>query len=387
MIVYGLISPHPPIIIPEVGGGEIKKVHRTITALESAAGRLAAAQPDELVIISPHEGHGFEVPMYYLGRHLPASIEVQEILVTEPSYEYYYEFGKTLGAKLQRERRRYAIVASGDLSHVLAADGPYGFHPAGPRLDQAIVKAVRAGGAEALLALDPTMLDDGAECGLRSILFLLGALDGTEFAPRVLSYEGPFGVGYLVATYETTAYTIMSLARQAARHYLETSELLPVPKPLPKALRRPAGAFVTLHEPDGDLRGCIGTTEPTRSSLAAEIIANAAAAATADPRFDPVTPAELGRLVLSVDVLSAPVPASGRSQLDPKRYGLIVAADDGRRGVLLPNLDDVTTVEEQIAICRQKGGIGPTEPVELFKFEVARYSELLSNSASIRPRA
>jgi AmmeMemoRadiSam system protein B len=205
MLVYGLISPHPPIIIPAIGGDEIKKVQPTIGALEIAAQNLATARPEALIIVAPHEGPGFEVPMYYLGKHLPANIPVEEILVTEPSYQYYYELGQTIGAKLTHDSKRYAIVASGDLSHVLKSDGPYGYYPSGPVLDDIIVRAVRKRDAQALLNIDPGVLEQGAECGLRSILFLLGALEGINAAAQVLSYEGPFGVGYMVATFEVKA--------------------------------------------------------------------------------------------------------------------------------------------------------------------------------------
>jgi AmmeMemoRadiSam system protein B len=206
MLVFGLISPHPPIIIPAVGGDDTKKVQTTINALEQACAALAHTRPDQLIVISPHEGHGFEVPEYYLSKHLPAATGLKEILVTESSYRHYYEFGQQVGLQVGAESARYAVVASGDLSHVLKADGPYGFNAAGPVLDERIVAAVGAGDVEALLNLDPEVLENGAECGLRSILFLLGALENTVFRPQVLSYEGPFGVGYLVAICEPTGH-------------------------------------------------------------------------------------------------------------------------------------------------------------------------------------
>jgi aromatic ring-opening dioxygenase LigB subunit len=201
MLVYGLISPHPPIIIPAIGKDDTKQVQQTIAALELASERLGETHPDELVIISPHEGHGFEVPLYYLAQHVPAETRVEQILVTEPSYEYYYKLGQSRAAHIASDQTRTAIVASGDLSHVLKADGPYGYDPAGPALDELIVQAVQHHDDQALLNIDPATLEQGAECGLRSILFLLGALASPDFEPNVLSYEGPFGVGYLVATY------------------------------------------------------------------------------------------------------------------------------------------------------------------------------------------
>jgi len=202
MLVYGLISPHPPIIIPAVGGDDTRKVGKTITALKQASAELGATKPTRLIMISPHEGHGFEVPSYYLIPNLPADIPVEEILVTQDSYRYYFDLGRTMATKIALEPSRVAIVASGDLSHVLKADGPYGFNPAGPVLDDMIIEAVRRRDAQTLLSIDPQTLNNGAECGLRSILFLLGAIEGSNFQPRVLSYEGPFGVGYMVATFK-----------------------------------------------------------------------------------------------------------------------------------------------------------------------------------------
>ena len=202
VLVYGIISPHPPIILPEVGKGDLGKVRQTVAAMEWAAEQLGKVRPGELIIISPHEEHGFAVPLYYLGKNLPNDAPVEEILVTELSYEYYYEYGQRVGERLRGKDKRSAIIASGDLSHVLKADGPYGFNAAGLVLDTAIVKAVGERNAAALLAIDPAVVEDGAECGLRSILFLLGALDGMEVKTEVLSYEGPFGVGYMVATFE-----------------------------------------------------------------------------------------------------------------------------------------------------------------------------------------
>lgn len=201
MLIYGIISPHPPIIIPEIGGAEIEKVKKTISALETAAIELEKVKPDKLLIISPHTEHGFEVPLFYLGKHLPPDTELEKILVTNPSYEYYYELGKDYGKKIRERKQKIAVIASGDLSHVLTNEGPYGFDPHGPKLDKIIVDAIKDANVDSLLNIDLDTLERGAECGLRSILFLFGAFDGTKYSTKVLSYEGPFGVGYMVATF------------------------------------------------------------------------------------------------------------------------------------------------------------------------------------------
>lgn len=140
---------------------------------------------------------------------------------------------------------------------------------------------------------------------------------------------------------------------------------------LARALAERAAAFVTLKK-GGQLRGCIGTFQPLQESLAEEIISNAISAATRDPRFPPVSPEELEDLEISVDVLNKPEPVSDVGQLDPRRYGVIVQRG-GRIGLLLPDLEGVDTVEEQLDIARRKAGIGQHEPIQIFRFTVERH--------------
>jgi AmmeMemoRadiSam system protein A len=140
-------------------------------------------------------------------------------------------------------------------------------------------------------------------------------------------------------------------------------------------MERQAGTFVSLHDGRGQLRGCIGTFVPAHENVALEVVHNAISAATRDPRFPPVRVRELSDLDVKVDVLSTPEPVSGPQELDPRRYGVIVQAEQGwRRGLLLPDLEGIDTVEEQIRICRYKAGIGPEEAVRLLRFEVERYT-------------
>jgi MEMO1 family protein len=151
------------------------------------------------------------------------------------------------------------------------------------------------------------------------------------------------------------------------------------PRQVPEGLSariggEPAGVFVSLHR-RGELRGCIGTFLPLRASLAEEILHNAVAAATRDRRFPPLGPEELGDLDIRVDVLSPPEAVEGEADLDPRRYGVIVGTPDGRRGLLLPDLEGVDTVGQQVSICRRKGGIRDDEPVTLQRFTVERHSE------------
>ena len=147
------------------------------------------------------------------------------------------------------------------------------------------------------------------------------------------------------------------------------------PVALPSELPARAGAFVTIHA-HGRLRGCIGTIEPTQDSLADEVIYNAVSAATRDPRFPPVAPEEVRGLEVKVDVLTAPEQIDGIDQLDPRRYGVIVQSKRSpwKRGLLLPDLAGVDTVERQVEIARQKARLASSEPVQLFRFSVRRYS-------------
>ena len=164
----------------------------------------------------------------------------------------------------------------------------------------------------------------------------------------------------------------VKLARHTIETYLRTGKRPSVPEGLPEELySRRAGAFVSLKE-DGKLRGCIGTIQAAQNSLAEEIICNAVSACSEDPRFPPVEQWEAGRLTISVDVLGDTERISSPGELDVERYGVIVTKGS-RRGLLLPNLEGVDTVEQQIAIAKQKAGIQEQEAVELERFEVVRH--------------
>ena len=160
------------------------------------------------------------------------------------------------------------------------------------------------------------------------------------------------------------------LAKRTVESYIKQGKVIQAKRLTPE-MKRKAGVFVSIHK-GGELRGCIGTIEPQRNNVAEEIIANAISSATRDPRFYPITPDELADLEYSVDVLTKAEPIKSQDQLDPKRYGVIVEAG-GRKGLLLPDLEGVDSVDYQINICRQKAGIMPEEPVKLYRFEVERY--------------
>lgn len=165
-------------------------------------------------------------------------------------------------------------------------------------------------------------------------------------------------------------HPLTRLARETVESYVRKKEILQ-PQELSPEMKEQAGVFVCIKK-HGALRGCIGTFEPTKSNVALETMANAISSASRDPRFPPVATAELSDLTYSVDVLTKPVPVKSKDELDPRKYGVIVESG-GRRGLLLPDLEGVDTVEQQIDICRQKAGIYSDDPVKLYKFEVKRY--------------
>jgi AmmeMemoRadiSam system protein A len=171
------------------------------------------------------------------------------------------------------------------------------------------------------------------------------------------------------------SHPLVELARETIETYVREGRIIEPPAELSPEMQQQAGTFVSLHGLGGELRGCIGTIDPAQANVAHEIIQNAVSAATRDPRFPPVRPEELDGLDVKVDVLTPPEQVQGLDELDPKRYGVIVqSATDWRRGLLLPDLEGVDTVEYQVDIARRKAFIGPHEPVELYRFEVKRYT-------------
>jgi AmmeMemoRadiSam system protein A len=288
----------------------------------------------------------------------------------------HFKFGQAIGRAAQRADKRVAVVASGDLSHRLIPSAPAGYDPMGEVFDRKLTEAIAGYDVAAILDLDEGLVDRAGECGLRSIVILLGALEGLEVKTDVLSYEGPFGVGYLVASLDVgegggeEMHPLTRLARDTVEGFVNDGKL-PQPNELTPEMKEKAGVFVSIKK-HGQLRGCIGTFEPKEPNVAEEIINNAVSSAMRDPRFLPVTPEELSDLSYSVDVLTMPEPVEDEEDLDPVKYGVIVESGK-RRGLLLPDLEGVDTVEKQIDICRQKAGILPDEPVQLYRFEVKRY--------------
>lgn len=350
-------------------------------------------------------------PLEATGAFLPElPYRIVRLSISGLSPRMHYHLGQLVQHVAEELDRRVVYIASGDLSHKITKDGPYGYAPEGPAFDHMICDTFRTGDFLNLLEVDAEQCDRAAECGLRSFQIMAGALDSTPVTAELLSYEGPFGVGYGVAAFTPTGkagsdpsrafaeqirchreqeaqeqheteHPLVRLARYALETYVRDGKRVD-PTKLPddlasalpnEALSTRAGVFVSLKK-DGELRGCIGTILPTRDSLAEEICSNAVSAGCHDPRFKAVRDDELDELIYDVDVLSTPERITDPKELDPQRYGVIVSASHGRRGLLLPDLDGVDTIADQLGIAARKGGIDLTrDHVMLHRFTVTRY--------------
>lgn len=206
-IVFAAISPHPPLLLPNVGtNAEKLKVKNTIQALEGLGKKLSDCDPDKLIVSSPHADWGFDVPIFFLapGFSDEASRKnrTEYLLATLDEPKTYFEKGIEVAGNLDKNKK-YALIASGDMSHCLKKDGPYGFHPDGPKFDQMLIDALKKKDIETILKLND-LFQNAGECGLRSFCFVLGILEGAKiiWQPKILSYEAPFGVGYLVVNFK-----------------------------------------------------------------------------------------------------------------------------------------------------------------------------------------
>lgn len=456
-LIYGCLAPHPPILVPAVAGPRGEQVRQTLEAVRKVAADIRRLSPDTVVLVSPHAAinpramtvflaggytgsfesfgapsarlsfqgdprlgaalgaecealqvplgrvgrtdteypldHGAAVPLFFLQE---AGVSCRLLLLAFSSLDVttHQRFGQAIAAAAREGGERVALVASGDFSHRLSPGAPAGYSPLGRAFDGAVVHALKEGDRDGIMAMDPGLLYEAGECGYRSLVIALGALP--EARAEVLSYEGPFGVGYLVARFGVEGPEaspvdkeageplredaiseegeILRLARRAVESYVREGAAPEIPQPINRLLAGRSGVFVSLKV-EGELRGCIGTFLPTEPNVAAEIVRNAIAAASRDPRFLPVIREELPYLHYSVDLLSSPEPVEGLDQLDPKLYGVIVQSG-ARRGLLLPDLEGVPTAAVQVEIARRKAGIPEDAPVQLYRFTVRRISEV-----------
>ena len=421
-IVYGCITPHPPIMVPQIGKGREAEVSNSIEAMGRIGEDLAKAQPDTVCVVSPHGAgfpyamgvvsapssrgtlarwggpeidysfandldmaeaildeatasdlpvrriedaeypldHGVMVPAYFLIDELRSRTLIPLSFSSLP-LEEHFEFGRTVAKAAKKTGKRVAFLASGDLSHRLLPDAPAGYDPIGHEFDSRVKEAVASLDSDALVNMDSDLISKAGECGLRSIVMLMGALAEEEVESEVLSYEGPFGVGYLTASLRPKQKStvglgpsLVKLAREAVEQYVRDGSVAAGSVELEDEMRQKAGVFVTIRR-CGELRGCIGTAAPAKDNLRDEVVANAIGAATRDPRFPRVSLDELLDLEYSVSLLTPMEPIDGPEDLDPAKYGLVVRKGS-RSGLLLPGIRQVKTPAQQIGICNRESG-------------------------------
>jgi MEMO1 family protein len=433
---------HAPIVIPAIAGERAVDCAETTRAMREAARALVAHDPEVLVLISPHSprhrtrfglleadalqgtfarfghgsvrvhvngaraaartlaatartcgvdtqplelatlDHGALVPLYFLQE---AGFRGGVLLVAlpYPGADSEVAFGRAIRAAAQTRNERWAVLASGDMSHRLTPDAPAGYDPEARAFDEAFVTELRRGELRRALELPPALIALAAEDVVQSTAVAAGSIDFEMRGARVLSYEGPFGVGYCEALlFEERArppQAIVDIAVEAIRAELTGARYEPPSLPEPWTVAR--AVFVTLRAPDGELRGCIGRTAPLTSTLAAEVAECAVSAARRDPRVPPIEARELATLRVEVSVLGVSEPVDDPTQLDPKRYGVIVS-HGARRGVLLPDIEGVDSVADQLAIVLRKAAIPRDAPYRLERFAVDKVSRVGSKSAA-----
>ena len=199
-IVFSSIIPHPPILLPEIGTVQDKKqVEKTIQSLFFLAEKFKKQKPDLIIISSPHSDWGFNVPLFFLAKNFKGKIE--KILIESESPEFYFNKGKKISNDFNFHR--LALISSGDLSHCLKKNGPYGFHPHGPEFDKELIECLKKKDIQNILKLNEKY-PQAAQCGLSSFCFVLGIMEssGINYQPEILSYQSPFGVGYLVVNFK-----------------------------------------------------------------------------------------------------------------------------------------------------------------------------------------
>lgn len=313
--------------------------------------------------------HSVEVQLPFL-QHFKKDIKFVPIIMTLSNMETHRQIGKEIAKAIKDTKRNAIVMVSSDMTH-------YEPHEEAKRKDGLAIRA--------MLDLNEQELAQRIEgenitmCGYAPALSLLAAmkeLDGTQ--AELVKYQTSGDttgdtdsvVGYAGILFKEMS-PVVKLARQTVETYVKERKVIEPPADVTSEMKEKAGVFVSIHK-KGELRGCIGTFEPAQNNVAAEIIVNAISSSTQDPRFDAVEAEELKDLDYSVDVLTPPEPVENQDKLDPKKYGAIVESG-WRRGLLLPDLEGVDTVEQQVDICRRKAGIGPKEKVKLYRFEVKRY--------------
>ncbi len=450
-IVFAGLMPHAPILVPGVGGDRLAEARATADAMATVADHAVAARPETMVLISPHSprqphafgiwrtprlrgslrsfgspedrvdlpvdeafadglahaaerrklrtwsitrdplDHGALVPLCYLVKARWSGPTVI-LSLNYPGEGGLEELGHAIVATAQGLHRRTAVIASGDMSHRLTPSAPGGFSPEAHRFDEAFIALLRRGAVSEVPRIDPALVEEAGEDVVDSTVVALAAADYRTDGERVLSYEGPFGVGYGVAIlYEPAAAAVHAdpaagpsvlsryedlpaVARRAVEAELAGRREAP-PFEAGGILAERRAVFVTLRTERGELRGCRGRLAAKETDLVRETWQCAGEAAFHDYRFPPLTAAELPTVSFSVTILGEMEPVMSPAALDPAVYGVVVSAVDGRKGVLLPAIPGIDSVKQQLAIARQKADIGPDEWIKMQRFRAKSYKE------------
>lgn len=452
------LMPHAPVLIPEVGGGRERQASKSVQALRELSARMLEFQPERTVLISPHSprrlgsfgvwsgarlqgtlapfgcpqvgvdlrndeafiralkleaeacalsveeipvrplDHGAIVPLYFLVEAGWAGATVV-LGLNYPGEGGLAELGRCIAAAAKECGGRTVVIASGDMSHRLKPGAPAGYHPEARTFDDTFVSLLRQGQYRLIPGIDASLQELAAEDVVDSTLVALASVEDHSTNHEVLSYEGPFGVGYCVAVlYEAPVlepaeiprpilptppevkitvegHRLPSLARQVVVAHLQGQVSLP-PEINPGGyLAQRRGVFVTIRTREGELRGCKGNLEPYFSNLMEETRAVVLSSAFNDGRFRPVVSGELDGLLFEVSVLHPLEPVRSPAELDPKIYGILVRTEDGRQAVMLPGVEGLDTVELQMNATLRKGGIASDEAVNIFRFRVDKFSE------------
>jgi MEMO1 family protein len=453
------LMPHAPVLVPAVGGRRGNLATASISAMAEASRRIVEAKPETVIIISPHTmrrrgafaiwadgrvsgslaqfgaptaavdlpadealagniadearlrglelwrlretelDHGAVVPLWHLA---DAGWSGPTVLLglNYPGEPGMAELGEAISATARGAGRRVAVVASGDMSHRLQPGAPAGFHPRAKEFDGEFIACLRAGDYRKLLAFDSELQDLAAEDAVDSTLVAVSAVNWNSAGHEMLSYEGPFGVGYGVAIlHQTLSEDALAGGQETKGREKETAKIAKMLsqvalRSIEAALRggpeKPDaptagilggrhGVFVTISGPRGELRGCVGTLTPKYANIVEETWHVARDAAFNDGRFAPVSADELDQLRFEINVVLPLAEVASPAELDPQRFGVVVTTEDGRRGVLLPGIKEIKSVEPQLALARRKGGIGRTEPVRLQKFAVMKFGDEVEN--------
>ncbi len=463
-IVAAYVVPHPPLAVPAVGRGQERAVQDTLDAYREVARRVAAHAPDTIVVSSPHApafrdcfhvstvyaahgdmrsfgaveeamnvpydsefaaavsacarkhavpicgsgmhdgdlDHGTFVPLHFVNQ-LYGGYRLVRIGLSGLSAADHRAVGRCVAEAARDLGRTCVFLASGDLSHKLLAEGPYGYAAEGPVFDHDLVALLDAGDLEGLFRFDEAFLQAAAECGLGSFQIMAGVLEGVPFTHELLSYEGPFGVGYAVAAFEVEgeegdaavasgvdreqdvdeaqddlaafelgADPYVALARASVEGFVRTGRTIERPAGLPPELVQARAGVSSLHE-DGELRGCIGTISPVTGSVADEIVRNGVAAASEAHASRRCARTSWTRWLTRWTCCSRPSPSTRR-----RSWTLYATASSWPRGTAAAfccrTWKGVDTVEQQLAIAKRKAGIDPADDdVRLERFEVVRH--------------